>query len=76
MALYALIDDAQGWLIGAEYNLPNAKAWTVKGQYSQNTTSFTTANAADYEAQQILVGADYAFSKQVKAYGYAGLSNT
>ncbi|MCO8086172.1 porin [Acinetobacter lwoffii] len=67
----ANIDDAQGWLIGAEYNLPNAKAWTVKGQYSQNTTSFKD-NTADYEAQQIFVGADYAFSKQVKAYGYAG----
>ncbi|MFZ0023829.1 porin, partial [Acinetobacter sp.] len=65
------IDDQQAWLIGAEYNLPNAKAWTVKGQYSQNTTSFKD-NTADYEAQQIFVGADYAFSKQVKAYGYAG----
>ena len=70
-AAAASIDDAQGWLIGAEYNLPNAKNWTVKGQYSQNTTEFTTAKA-DYEAQQIIVGADYAFSKQVKAYGYAG----
>lgn len=70
-AAAASIDNAQGWLIGAEYNLPNAKNWTVKGQYSQNTTEFTTAKA-DYEAQQIIVGADYAFSKQVKAYGYAG----
>lgn len=70
-AAAASIDDAQGWLIGAEYNLPNARNWTVKGQYSQNTTEFTTAKA-DYEAQQIIVGADYAFSKQVKAYGYAG----
>lgn len=67
----ANIEDAQGWLIGAEYNLPNAKAWTVKGQYSQNTTEFNNGTA-DYEAQQIFVGADYAFSKQVKAYGYAG----
>ncbi|ENV43990.1 MULTISPECIES: porin [Acinetobacter] len=65
------IDDSQGWLIGAEYNLPTAKAWTVKGQYSQNTTEFNNGTA-DFEAQQILVGADYAFSKQVKAYGYAG----
>ncbi len=64
------IDDAQGWLVGAEYNLPTAKAWTVKGQYSQNTTEFKSGS--DFEAQQILVGADYAFSKQVKAYGYAG----
>lgn len=68
------IDDAQGWLIGAEYNLPTAKAWTVKGQYSQNTTSFnsTAVDQNDFEAKQILLGADYAFSKQVKAYGYAG----
>ena len=71
-AVAAFIDDQQAWLIGAEYNLPTAKAWTVKGQYSQSTTEFTTAKA-DYEAQQILVGADYAFSKQVKAYGYTGL---
>src|SRR5690606_34628493 len=61
-AAAAFIDDQQAWLIGAEYNLPTAKAWTVKGQYSQSTTEFTTAKA-DYEAQQILVGADYAFSK-------------
>ncbi|NNG99410.1 porin [Acinetobacter sp. ANC 5414] len=67
----ANIDDAQGWLLGAEYNLPTAKAWTVKAQYSQNTTSFKNATA-DLEAKQIFVGADYAFNKQVKAYGYAG----
>lgn len=65
------IDDAQGWLLGAEYNLPTAKAWTVKAQYSQNTTSFKSAKS-DFDAQQIFVGADYAFNKQVKAYGYAG----
>ena len=69
-AAAASIDDAQGWLIGAEYNLPNAKNWTVKGQYSQNTTEFKIGD--DFEAQQFLLGADYAFSKQVKAYGYAG----
>ncbi|WP_180024075.1 porin [Acinetobacter sp. YH1901134] len=66
----ANIDDAQGWLVGAEYNLPSAKAWTVKAQYSQNTTTYKAG--ADYEAQQFIAGADYAFSKQVKAYGYAG----
>ncbi len=71
-AVDLLIDDAQGWLIGAEYNLPNAKAWTVKGQYSQNSTSFKANGVSDYDAEQIFVGADYAFSKQVKAYGYAG----
>ena len=65
------IDDAQGWLVGAEYNLPTAKAWTVKAQYSQNITTFTN-NVPDYEAKQIFAGADYAFNKQVKAYGYAG----
>lgn len=65
------IDDAQGWLVGAEYKLPNAKNWTVKGQYSQNTTSFKDTTA-DYEANQIIAGVDYAFSKQVKAYGHIG----
>jgi len=70
-ALANTIDDAQGWLVGAEYNLPTAKAWTVKAQYSQNTTSFKN-DKADFEAKQILAGLDYAFSKQVKAYGYAG----
>ncbi|MGC3818481.1 porin [Acinetobacter sp. G11] len=65
------IDDSQGWLLGAEYNLPTAKAWTVKAQYSQNTTSFKSAKS-DFDAQQIFVGADYAFNKQVKAYGYVG----
>ncbi|WP_445345049.1 porin [Acinetobacter bohemicus] len=65
------IDDAQGWLVGAEYNLPTAKAWTVKAQYSQNSTSFKNATA-DLDAEQIFAGVDYAFNKQVKAYGYAG----
>lgn len=65
------IDDAQGWLIGAEYNIPQAKNWTVKGQYSQNDTSFKD-NSSDFKAKQIIAGADYAFNKQVKTYGYAG----
>ncbi|WP_130804667.1 porin [Acinetobacter ihumii] len=67
----ANIDDAQGWLIGAEYNFPNANKWTVKGQYSQNNTSFKN-NQSDFEATQFIAGADYAFSKQFKSYGYAG----
>jgi predicted porin len=65
------IDDAQGWLLGAEYNIPQAKSWTVKGQYSQNDTSFKN-NTADFKAKQVIGGVDYAFSKQVKTYGYAG----
>lgn len=65
------IDDTQGWLIGAEYTLPNAKAWTIKGQYSQNATSFKD-NTSDFDAKQIMGGIDYAFNKQVKTYGYAG----
>lgn len=67
----ATIDDAQGWLIGAEYQLPQAQDWILKAQYSQNTTSFKNATP-DYEAQQYMVGADYALNKQVKTYGYAG----
>lgn len=64
------IDDAQGWLVGAEYMLPNAKKWALKAQYSQNDTRFKN-NAADFKAKQIMAGADYAFNKQVKSYGYA-----
>ena len=71
-AAAAAIDNAQGWLVGAEYNLPTAKAWTVKAQYSQNSTSFKTSKD-DFDAQQFIAGADYAFTKQVKAYGYAGI---
>lgn len=67
----ATIDDANSWLIGAEYKLPNAKNWTVRGQYSQTDTAFNTARA-DVEASQLIVGADYAFTKQFKAYGHAG----
>ncbi|MCH7337485.1 porin [Acinetobacter sp. NIPH 2699] len=65
------IDNAKGWLVGAEYTLPAAKNWTIKGQYSQNTTRFKD-NTDDFEAKQIIAGADYAFNKQVKTYGYAG----
>lgn len=70
-ALVKNIDQAQAWLLGAEYKLPQAQAWTVKAQYSQNVVSFHDATA-DYQVQQILTGADYAFSKQVKAYAHAG----
>lgn len=65
------IDDAQGWLVGAEYILPNAKKWMVKAQYSQNDTRFKNTTA-DFKAKQIMAGADYAFNKQVKSYGYVG----
>lgn len=65
------IDDAQGWLVGAEYTLPNAPAWTLKAQYSQNSTSYKNATA-DLDAQQVIAAVDYAFNKQVKAYGQAG----
>ena len=70
-AAAATIDDAQAWLIGAEYNLPNAKNWTVKGQYSYSDVTFNNASP-DFEVNQILAGVDYAFSKQVKVYGTAG----
>ncbi|MCR4531490.1 MAG: porin [Proteobacteria bacterium] len=67
------IDNSQGLLIGAEYKLPQHAKWTVKAQYSQNSTSFKN-NDADYDAKQLMVGTDYAFNKQVKLYGYAGYS--
>ena len=70
-AVAATIDDAQAWLVGAEYKLPNAKNWTIKGQYSYSDVSFKTATP-DYEVNQIIAGVDYALSKQVKVYGTAG----
>ncbi len=68
--LAANIDNADAWLIGAEYAFPETN-WTIKAQYSQNTTAFKNATA-DFEAQQYVAGVDYAFNKQVRAYGYAG----
>lgn len=65
------IDDAQGWLVGVEYNVPQHKALTVKGQYSHNITSYKTAGTADFEAQQYAIGLDYSLNKQVKAYTHA-----
>jgi len=70
-AAAANIDKSDGWLVGAEYNFPSAKAWTIKAQYSANSTSFKD-NSDDYDADQIMAGVDYAFSKQVKLYGYGG----
>lgn len=70
-AAAATIDDENAWLIGAEYKIPTAKNWTVRGQYSQTATSFNTTRS-DVELSQLIVGADYAFTKQFKAYGHAG----
>ena len=71
-AAAANIDDAQGWLVGAEYSLQAAQAWTLKAQYSQNSTRFKNGTA-DFDAQQIFAGAEYALNKQLKTYAYAGL---
>lgn len=65
------IDKSNAWLLGAEYNLPEAKAWTVKAQYSANDVKFND-NTTKFKANQILAGVDYAFNKQVKVYGHAG----
>lgn len=65
------IDDAQGWLLGVEYKIPQYNAFKVKGQYSQNITSYKTAGTADFEAQQYAIGLDYAVNKQVTAYTHA-----
>jgi predicted porin len=65
------INDAKGWLVGAEYKLQQQPNWTLKAQYSQNSTNFNN-NEAEFDAMQILAGVDYSFNKQVKLYGYAG----
>lgn len=65
------IDDANSWLIGAEYNLPEAKQWTLKAQYTATTTSMKNG-LDDRDIWQVMGGADYAFNKKLRAYGYAG----
>ena len=67
------IDQSIGWLVGAEYRLPNNSKWNVKAQYSQNSTRFNNDNA-NYDAKQIMAGVDYLFNKQVKAYSYTAYS--
>ncbi|MDO4223134.1 MAG: porin [Acinetobacter sp.] len=66
------IDKSTGFLVGATYTVPQAKAWTAKATYSQNTTSFKAATTADFKAEQFIGGVDYAFNKQAKVYGQAG----
>lgn len=63
------LNKAQGWLVGAEYTIPQTPV-TVKGSYSENITDFKSSD--DLKAQQIATGVDYSFNKQVKAYGQVG----
>lgn len=63
------LNKAQGWLVGAEYTVPQTPV-TVKGSYSENVTDYKTT--ADLKAQQLAAGVDYSFNKQVKAYGQVG----
>lgn len=63
------LNKAQGWLVGAEYTIPQTPV-TVKGSYSENITDFKSSD--DLKAQQIAAGVDYSFNKQVKAYGQVG----
>lgn len=63
------LNKAQGWLVGAEYTVPQTPV-TVKGSYSENLTDMKSGN--DLKAQQIALGVDYSFNKQVKAYGQVG----
>lgn len=66
------IDKSAGFLVGAEYVLPNYSNVLLKAQYSQNKTSYTTASKPDYKAQQYMLGVDYSFNKNIKAYAQAG----
>lgn len=68
------IDDANSGLLGAEYHLPHAQKWTLKAQYTQ--THVSMKNDVDgRDISQIIGGADYAVSKKVRAYAYAGYLN-
>lgn len=65
----ATLNKAEGWLVGAEYTVPQTPV-TVKASYSENVTDYKTMT--DLKAQQIAAGVDYSFNKQVKAYGQVG----
>ena len=65
------IDDADSWVLGMQYTLPEAKQWTLKAQYTATKTSMKYG-LDDREIWQVMGGADYAVSKNLKAYGYAG----
>ncbi|QIO08074.1 porin [Acinetobacter lanii] len=65
------IDQANSWLVGVEYQLPQAKKWTLKAQYTQTNTNMKNGQE-DRDIWQVMGGADYAFSKNLRAYGYAG----
>lgn len=68
------IKDANSWLFGAEYHLPKSEKWTLKAQYTQ--THVSMKNDIDgRDIAQIIAGADYAVSKTVRAYAYAGYLN-
>ena len=65
------IDQANSWLVGAEYKLPQAEKWTLKAQYTQTNTDMKNGKQ-DRDIWQVMGGADYAFSKKLRTYGYAG----
>ncbi|WP_227591370.1 porin [Acinetobacter shaoyimingii] len=64
------IDEANSWLLGAEYNLPQADKWTLKAQYSATEVSMEHGYT-DRDISQFIVGADYALNKKVRIYSYA-----
>ena len=65
------IDQANSWLVGMEYNLPQAPKWTLKAQYTQTNTDMSNGQD-DRDIWQVMGGADYAISKSLRTYGYAG----
>lgn len=65
------IDEANSWLIGAEYQLHQADKWTLKAQYTATEANMKNGYA-DRDISQFIVGADYAINKKLRAYGYVG----
>lgn len=62
-------DKEQSFLVGAGYKIGDTP-WSVKVQYQQSTTEYTTAGTKDVKLAQIGGIVDYAFNSKTRAYGY------
>lgn len=62
-------DKEQSFLVGAGYKIGDTP-WSVKVQYQQSNTEYTTAGTEDTKLAQIGGMVDYAFNSKTRAYGY------
>jgi predicted porin len=62
-------DKENSFLVSAGYKIGDTP-WSVKAQYEQSTTEYTTAGSKDVELSQIGGMVDYQFNSKTRAYGY------